>query len=79
MQRTFRSKMLGAGALLIKPKLRCTRCGEYSDTGSGKLYDGPAARKYRGEWEMEQQRGQQQAAQQAPQQPMPPGPPTAPR
>lgn len=56
-KRTARSKVaFGVGALLTKKKLRCQRCGEYNDTGNGKPYDGPAARKYRKEWEAEQAR-----------------------
>ncbi|MEO0494052.1 MAG: SHOCT domain-containing protein [Actinomycetota bacterium] len=53
-KRTFRSKaMVGVGALVTKKKLKCQRCGEYNDTGSGKPYEGPKARKYRKEWEAE--------------------------
>lgn len=56
-KRTFRAKaMVGVGALLTKKKLKCQRCGEYNDTGGGKAYDGPAARKYRKEWEAEKAR-----------------------
>jgi DNA-directed RNA polymerase subunit RPC12/RpoP len=54
-KRTLRSKALvGVGALLTKKKLKCQRCGEYNDAGNGKPYTGPAARKYRKEWELEQ-------------------------
>lgn len=54
-QRTTRSKVaFGIGALLANQKLRCVRCGEYNDTGSGKPYSGPAGRKYRTEWLSEQ-------------------------
>ncbi len=54
-KRTFRSKaMFGVGALVTKKKLKCQRCGEYNDTGSGKPYTGPDSRKYRKEWEAEQ-------------------------
>lgn len=53
-KRTFRSKaMLGVGALLTKKKLKCQRCGEYNDAGNGRPYQGPAARKYRKEYEKE--------------------------
>ena len=55
-KRTFRSKaMVGVGALLAHKKLKCQRCGEYNLTGHGKPYDGPASRKYRKEWEAEQE------------------------
>ncbi len=55
-KRTFRSKAaVGVGALLTKKKLKCQRCGEYNDTGNGKPWTGPAARKYRKEWQAEQQ------------------------
>jgi DNA-directed RNA polymerase subunit RPC12/RpoP len=54
-KRTLRSKAsLGVGAMLTKKKLKCQRCGEYNDTGSGEPYDGPKARKYRKEWTAEQ-------------------------
>lgn len=53
-KRTTRAKMMGAGALLTKKKLKCQRCGEYNDTGNGKPYEGPDGRKYRSEWEAEQ-------------------------
>ena len=53
-KRTFRSKALvGVGALMTKKKLKCQRCGEYNDTGNGKPYSGPAARKYRKEYQAE--------------------------
>lgn len=52
----MRSKVtFGVGALLTKKKMKCQRCGEYNDTGSGKPYEGPASRKYRKEWTAEQQ------------------------
>jgi hypothetical protein len=55
-KRTFRSKALvGVGALLTKKKLKCQVCGEYNDTGNAKPYDGPAARKYRKQYEAEMQ------------------------
>lgn len=58
-QRTLRSRVaFGVGAVLTKKKLRCVRCDEYNDVGSAKTYDGPAARKYRKEWEAEQRAGQ---------------------
>jgi DNA-directed RNA polymerase subunit RPC12/RpoP len=54
-KRTLRSKaLIGVGALLTKKKLKCQRCGEYNDAGNGQPYTGPAARKYRKEWELEQ-------------------------
>lgn len=55
-KRTFRSKVLGlgVGSLATKKKLKCQRCGEYNDPGNGRPYDGPASRKYRKEWEAEQ-------------------------
>ena len=62
-KRTLRSKaMVGAGALLTKKKLKCQRCGEYNDTGNGKPYNGPKARKYRKEWEKEQAAKEDQPA-----------------
>jgi hypothetical protein len=66
-KRTFRSKvMFGVGALITKKKLKCQRCGEYNDTGNGKPYTGPAARKYRREWEQEQTAARGQASPVAP-------------
>jgi DNA-directed RNA polymerase subunit RPC12/RpoP len=54
-KRTTRSKvMVGVGALVTKKKLKCQVCGEYNDTGNAQPYDGPAARKYRKQWEAEQ-------------------------
>ena len=62
-KRTLRSKvMVGVGALLTKKKLKCQRCGEYNDTGNGKPYNGPKARKYRKEWEKEQAAKEDQPA-----------------
>jgi DNA-directed RNA polymerase subunit RPC12/RpoP len=73
-KRTFRSKAtLGVGALLTKKKLKCQRCGEYNDTGNGKPYEGPAARKYRKEWDREQAARPQPTIVAAP----PPPPPAA--
>jgi len=69
-KRTFRSKaIVGVGAMLTKKKLKCQRCGEYNDTGNGKPWDGPASRKYRGEWKAEQ-------AERAANPPPPPSSPT---
>jgi hypothetical protein len=54
-QRTTRSKVaFGLAAALSKAKLRCVRCGEYSDVGSATPYTGPASRKYAAEWKAEQ-------------------------
>ena len=53
-KRTTRSKvMFGVAALATKKKLKCQRCGEFNDTGSGKPWDGPKARKYRKEYAKE--------------------------
>jgi DNA-directed RNA polymerase subunit RPC12/RpoP len=53
-KRTLRSKALvGVGSLLTKKKLKCQRCGQYNDTGSGQPYNGPEGRKYRQEYEAE--------------------------
>lgn len=56
-KRTTRSKVLvGVGTFMTKKKLKCQRCGEYNDVGNGQPYTGPAGRKYRKEWQAEQER-----------------------
>ena len=61
--------LAAGGVLATKKKLKCQRCGEYNDTGSGKPYDGPVGRKYRKEWKAEQKTAQAKT---------PPPPPAAP-
>ncbi len=51
--------LLGVGAVLTNPKQRCNRCGQYNQVGAAQQYDGPASKKYRAEWEREQQQQQQ--------------------
>ena len=84
-KRTFRAKAVGVatavtvigaplaagGVLATKKKLKCQRCGEYNDTGSGKPYDGPAGRKYRKEWKAEQKATQAETAPPSPTGPIP--------
>lgn len=75
--RTTRSKvMLGLWSLLKEPKLRCVACGEFSDTGHAKPYEGPASRKYRAAYEAEQQLEVERAG--LPAAPLPPPPPRPP-
>tara|TARA_X000001036_G_C20448326_1_gene712274 strand:+ start:128 stop:844 length:717 start_codon:yes stop_codon:yes gene_type:complete len=73
-KRTARSKvMFGVAALATKKKLKCQRCGEYNDTGSGKPWDGPKARKYRKEYAKEALlAGEARASVQSPLSPPPP-------